>query len=95
MKPSAWLFAAAMSTAGLALAQTEPKSTVRETTDPASIAEIERRGQELASRGQTAPTMDAHDDKKHQGARQHKHKAKQKRAMKDKPSPDQPATDNK
>jgi hypothetical protein len=99
MKSSAWLFAAAMSAAGLALAQTEPKPAVQESTDPARIAEIERHAQELASRPQstsTAPAMSEHDARQHQGARHHKGKAKHKRAMKDKAPADQPmATEGK
>lgn len=91
MKTSAWLFAAAMSTAGLALAQTEPQPGVKEITDPAKIAEIERHAQELASRSQTTTTTTEHEARKHHGARHPKHKAKQKRAMKDKAPPDQPA----
>ena len=95
MKPSAWLFAAAMSAAGLAVAQTEPQSTVQESTDPAKIADIESRAQELASRPQSGPNMAEQDQKKHQGTRHHKNKAKHKRAMKDKPNPDQPAPERK
>jgi hypothetical protein len=88
MKSTAWLFAAALSAAGAALAQTEPQSTVTEITDPARITDIERRAQELVSRGQSssstaAPTSEqAAGDK--QQARAQKYKGKHKRAMKDK-----------
>jgi hypothetical protein len=92
MKSTAWLLAAALSAAGAALAQTEPQSTVRETTDPARIADIERRAQELVSRGQSSSTTattseQAGDDK--QRVRSPKYKGKHKRAMKDKAAPDQ------
>ena len=101
MKSSAWLFAAAMSAAGFTLAQTEPQSTVKQTTDPASIAKIERRAQELSSRNQsssttTTSTGEQHEGKKHRSARHDKHKAKQKRTMKNKAPSDQPtATEGK
>lgn len=91
MKPSVWLFAAAMSVSSLALAQS---SAVREITDPAKIAEIERHAQELSSGSQpttTATTMDEHEHMRHHGGRHHqKHKAKHHRAMKEKAAADQP-----
>ncbi len=91
MKSSAWLFAAAMCAAGAALAQTEPQSTVTETTDPAKIADIERRAQELASSRTSSPSTTAasagghHDaDTHHSGS--HKQKAKNKRNRNKAPS---------
>lgn len=36
-----------------------PSTEIRESTDPARIAEVERRAAELMSRGQTSPSMDA------------------------------------
>ena len=74
MKPSAWLFAAAMSAAGLAAAQAPQSSGVTETTDPAKIAAIEQRAQELASRP-AAATANEGDQMKHKGMRHHKNKA--------------------
>lgn len=86
MKPSAWLLSAAMSVSCLALAQTAPKSQVTEITDPAKIAEIERRAQELAANQQSqsaAKKPAARHDKK-------KSKAKSKPAKKAKPPSDEP-----
>ncbi|MDB5936924.1 MAG: hypothetical protein JWQ01_4268 [Massilia sp.] len=96
MKPSAWLFAAAMSVTGLALAQTG--SAVQESTDPAKIAEIERHAQALQSGSQPAPEMSEQEHMKRHGARHHKGNAKHRhhRAMKDKAASDQPmATESK
>ncbi|WP_426175075.1 hypothetical protein [Massilia sp. TWR1-2-2] len=95
MKTSAWLFAAAMGAAGLALAQSAPQSAVTESTDPAKIAEIERHAQDLAARTQSsaAATTNEHQHaKKPHSARHHKHKAKNKSAMQDNAPSDQPAT---
>jgi hypothetical protein len=50
MKPSALIFSVAMSVSGLVLAQTATDSAVRESTDPAKIADIERRAQECCVR---------------------------------------------
>lgn len=86
MKPSAWLFSAAMSVSCLALAQTAPKSQVTEVTDPAKIAEIERRAQELEANAQAksaAQKPTARHEKK-------KSKAKSKPAKKAKPPSDEP-----
>lgn len=90
MKPSAWLFSAAMSVSCLALAQTAPKSQVTEITDPAKIADIERRAQELqASRGTTdqaqKPSMRSDKSKS-----KSKSKAKSKPVKKGKPPADAP-----
>jgi hypothetical protein len=93
MKPSVWLFAAAMSVSSLALAQS---SAVHEITDPAKIAEIERHAQELASGSQqtTTTTTNAMGEQEHMrdhGARHHhKMRAKHRRAMKEKAAADQP-----
>ncbi|MET0859162.1 MAG: hypothetical protein ABWY27_20610 [Telluria sp.] len=96
MKSSAWLFAAAISAAGAALAQTEPQSTVTETTDPAKIADIERRAQELASRAPSSSTTATTADESHRAdkhnSRSQKHKSKNKRANKDKASSGQAAS---
>lgn len=81
MKASAWLFAAAMSASGLALAQAATPPGVTESTDPAKIAEIERHAQQLASGAQATPAMGEHDQMK---KRHHKNKAKHKHAMKEK-----------
>ena len=95
MKPSTWLFAAAMSASALAVAQAPQSSGVTETTDPAKIAAIEQRAQELASRP-AAPTADAGDQTKNKGARHHKNKAMHKGMKKAKPPSDTPmATDSK
>jgi hypothetical protein len=108
MKSSPWLFAAAMSFSGLALAQSAPSSGVTENTDPAKISAIEQHAQELASRpasgasgtsgasGASAATTDQGGDMKTQGTRKHKHKSTQKKSAKDKPASDTPmATENK
>jgi hypothetical protein len=101
VKASAWLVAAAMlSISSLALAQS-PQPTVREITDPAKIAEIERHAQELASGAQTTPGMGEQmreqDGMKHPAKKHHrKNKAKQKHPMKEKAPSDTPmATENK
>lgn len=83
MKSSIWLFAAAMSVSGLALAQSAPSSTVTEINDPAKIAEIERHAQELAAQQQKTPAMSEHEHMHKPGMRHHKHKV-MKRAKKDK-----------
>ena len=92
MKPSAWLFSAAMSVSCLALAQTAPQSQVTENTDPAKIAEIERRAQELAATGRTTSTMDERDQAQKPPMRHEKSK-KHKRAKKSKPPMDKAPTD--
>lgn len=96
MKSSAWLFAAAMSVSGLALAQSAPGSGVTETTDQAKISAIEQHAQQLASRPASATSADQGGDATAHGAAHHKSKAKHKRAMKAKPASDTPmATDSK
>lgn len=83
MKPSAWLFSAALSISSVALVHAAPpKSTVTENTDPAKIAEIERRAQELESK-QAAQKQPVHHEKK-------KSKPKHKPAKKAKPPSDTP-----
>jgi hypothetical protein len=89
MKASAWLFSAAMSVSGLALAQTAPQSRVTESTDPAKVAEVERHAQELESAKRTTPAMDERDHMQKQQMRP-KNKAKHKRAKKDKAPSDTP-----
>jgi hypothetical protein len=96
MKPSTWLFAAAMCAANLALAQSASQTGVTESTDPAKIAEIERHAQDLASRAQSPATATASEEagaKKHRGGHhpKSKHKAKSKPAMKDNAPAEQPA----
>lgn len=86
MKPSAWLISAALSVSCLALAHAAPKSKVTENTDPAKIAEIERRAQELEASAQSKPAAEkapAHQAKK-------KSKAKHKSTKKAKPASDTP-----
>ena len=98
MKSSAWLFAAAMSVSGLALAQTAQGSGVTENTDPAKISAIEQHAQELASRPPSAATapVDEGGQMKHSGMRHHKGKPMHKAAKKAKPPSDRPmATDSK
>lgn len=92
MKASALIFSASMCVSGLALAQTDTASGVRENTDPAKIAEIERHAQELESRQQAAPTTDPQDYAKKQkkGERHHKSKS-HKPAAKQQPPSDTPA----
>jgi hypothetical protein len=86
MKASAWLFSAAMSVSCLALAQTAPKSTVTESTDPAKAAEIEHHAQELQARAQEKEER-AHMKKQ---AHPSKSKPKQKPAKKEKAPSDTP-----
>ena len=98
MKARTWLFAAAMSVSGLALAQTN--AGVTQSTDPAKIAEIERHAEQLKSGQPTTPMMDKHHGKRHHGMRHHKHhkhhKAMHRRAMKEKAPSDTPmATESK
>jgi hypothetical protein len=92
MKPRAWLFAATMSFASLALAQTPSQSTVAETTDPAKIAEIERHAQELASRTPSSSATATSSGEQHEAGkhhdRHHAHKGKHTRSMKGKPPSD-------
>jgi hypothetical protein len=100
MKSSIWLFAAAMSVAGLAMAQSAPSSTVTEINDPAKIAEIERHAQELAGQQQKTPAMSEHEHMHKPGMRHHKdkpmHKRGKKHMDKDKaPSETPMATDSK
>ena len=106
MKPSTWLFAAAMSVSGLALAQSGSNPGVTEITDPAKIAEIEQHAQQLAARGQTTPAMGEHEHKgmHKRGMHHNKHRAMHHRGMKhkandkakEKASPDTPmATESK
>lgn len=97
MKSTTWLFAAAMSVSGLAMAQ----STVTEITDPAKISEIEQHAKQLAAGGQSqseaTPAMGEHQHmgqhkKMHHRAMKNKAKAK----AKDKAAPDAPmATESK
>lgn len=98
MKASTWLFAAAMSVSGLALAQSNPGVT--QITDPAKIAEIERHAEQLKSGQPTMPMAQEHDGKRHHGMRHHKHrkhhKAMHRRSMKEKAPSDTPmATESK
>jgi hypothetical protein len=92
MKSGKWLFAALISAAGLALAQTPTSTGVTESTDQAKIAEIEKHAQELEKRT-TTPAAGERDHTKKQGAQHHKSKAKPKQEMKDKPPP-QTGTDS-
>ena len=47
MKTVSWLLLSLASAAGLALAQNAPLSGIAESTDPAKIADIERRADEI------------------------------------------------
>lgn len=97
MKASTWLFAAAISVSGLALAQTATNPGVTPITDPAKIAEIQRHAEQLKGK-QPAPMMDEQHGKKHHGMRHHKHhkKAMHKGAKKEKAPSDAPmATESK
>jgi hypothetical protein len=92
MKATTWLFAAAMSVSGLALAQSNAGVTT--ITDPAKIAEIERHAEQLKSGQPSTPMMDEqhgmrHHGMRHHGKRHHK-KAMRNRAMKDKAPSDTP-----
>lgn len=52
MKTVSWLLLSLVSAAGLALAQNAPLSGIAESTDPAKIADIERRAEEIAANAQ-------------------------------------------
>jgi hypothetical protein len=98
MKARTWLFAAALSVSGLALAQSNPGVTT--ITDPAKIAEIERHAEQLKSGQPTTPMMDEQRGERHHGMRHHKrsrhHKAMHRGQMKDKAPADAPmATESK
>lgn len=103
MKSVTFLFAAAMSMSGLAMAQSAKNPGVTEITDPAKIAAIEQHAKELAAGGgqSTMPMAGDHGDMKmHKGGMHHKkHRAMHHRAMKkaqDKAAPDAPmATESK
>lgn len=97
MKPSIWLFAAAMSVSGLALAQ---QSSVTQITDPAKIAEIEQHAKQLAAGGgqasETMPAMGKHDQMRTHKKMHRSMKSKAKSKAKDKAAPDTPmATESK
>jgi hypothetical protein len=82
MKTSTWLLLMLATAAGLACAQDAPLTGIAESTDPAKIAKIEQRAQELAAKQAAAAPM--HSRK--MGARHHRmHKAKPAAAM---PKPD-------
>ncbi|HEU4374583.1 MAG TPA: hypothetical protein VFS02_13880 [Telluria sp.] len=98
MKARTWLFAAALSVSGLALAQNNPGVTT--ITDPAKIAEIERHAEQLKSGQPSTPMMDEEHGKRDHGMRHHKqrrhHKGMHKAEMKDKAPADAPmATESK
>lgn len=98
MKARTWLFAAAISVSGLALAQTNAGVTT--ITDPAKIAEIERHAEQLKGNQPATPMMDEQHGKKEHGMRHHKqrkhHKAMHKGMKKEKAPADTPmATESK
>lgn len=101
MKSTTFLFAAAMSVSGLAMAQSATNPGVTEITDPAKISAIEQHAKELAARGPMTPMMGEHDNMKmNKGGMHHKkHRAMRHRATKkaqDKAAPDTPmATESK
>ena len=100
MKKHAWLFSAAMTLSSLALAQTAMNSSVTEITDPARIADIERRGVQLAeaaaARTAAAPRASESKHMHKQDGRHHKGKSMHKRANKATAAPATPmATDTK
>lgn len=98
MKARTWLFAAAISVSGLALAQSN--SGVTQITDPSKIAEIERHAEQLKSGQPTTPMANEERGERRHGMRHHKqrkhHKAMHRRAMKEKAPSDTPmATESK
>ena len=100
MKARTWLFAAAISVSGLALAQTATNPGVTTITDPAKIAEIERHAEQLKGNQPAAPMMDEHRVKQRQGMRHHKarkhHKPMHRGAKQEKAPADAPmATESK
>lgn len=100
MKARTWLFAAAISVSGLALAQTATNPGVTVITDPAKIAEIERHAEQLKGNQPAAPMMEEHHGKQHHGMRHHKqrrhHKAMHRGAKKESAPADAPmATESK
>lgn len=94
MKSRTWLFAAALSISGLALAQAPMKPGVTESTDPAKIAEIEAHAQRLSGGAGAAPApmMGEHEHMRKHGMRHHKrmHKGMRKHEMKEKAPSDTP-----
>ena len=52
MKTVSWLLLSLVGAAGLALAQNAPLSGIAESTDPAKIADIERRAEEIIAKAQ-------------------------------------------
>lgn len=97
MKATTWLFAAAMSVSGLALAQSGQVTTI---TDPAKIAEIERHAEQLKSGQPAAPMMNETQVKQRHGMRHNKqrkhHKPMHRGAKKAKAPADTPmATESK
>jgi len=52
MKTVSWLLLSLVSAAGFALAQNAPLSGIAESTDPAKIADIERRADEVKANAQ-------------------------------------------
>lgn len=95
MKSRTWLFAAALSISGLAMAQAPMKQGVTQNTDPAKIAEIEAHAQRLASGAAAAPApmMGEHEHMRKHGMRHHHkrmHKGMSKHDMKEKAPSDTP-----
>jgi hypothetical protein len=96
MKASALIFSASICVSGLALAQTDTNSAVKETTDPAKIAEIERHAEELASRQQAKPATEAPaSTQKHKKGGGHKGKSHKPAVKENPPSDTAPATEEK
>lgn len=67
MKIKTFLLVALLATAGMSVAQNAPLEGIAETADPAKIADIERRAQELGAQAQ--PAQDTRT-----GERREKHK---------------------
>ena len=96
MKTHAWLFSVAMTLSSLALAQTAMNTGVTEITDPARIADIERRAQQLAARAAAAPVVGEREHMHKHDGRHQKAKSMHKHAKKAKAAPATPmATDTK
>jgi hypothetical protein len=69
MKSKPAFLIALLATAGVSLAQNAPLEGIAETTDPARIADIERRAQELGA--QAPPAQDTGSGERHKKHKKH------------------------
>ena len=79
MKTRSLLLLALLAVSAAAYAQNAPLSGVAESTDPAKIADIERRAQDIESQRQSSAPMD--EQKMHKKHPMHRHGHPGKKAM--------------